>query len=149
MLEPVCIELTTSSLAAVLGENNTVAVVSAHSPNRKPRYNIEAMASFLPVQEFFSHVYLVDLSPSLCEVARQRFERLGWKNITVVCQDARSFCLPDDNVDPIKSARFGADVVTLSYSLSMIPGTRLYKVISAVTDGARLLQCCGLAGPIG
>lgn len=80
------------------------------------------MAAFVPVAEFFSQVYLVDLSPSLCEVARQRFERLGWKNITVVCQDARSFRLPEENVDPAKNPGSGADVVTMSYSLSMIPG---------------------------
>ena len=89
------------------------------------RYNIEAMAAFLPVQSFFSHIYLVDLSPSLCDVARQRFQRLGWKNVSVVCQDVRTFRLPEaDNVDPRAkvSAGDGADVVTMSYSLSMIPG---------------------------
>ncbi len=80
------------------------------------------MAAFVPVAEFFSQIYLVDLSPSLCEVARQRFERLGWKNVTVVCQDARSFRLPEENVDPAKNPGSGADVVTMSYSLSMIPG---------------------------
>ncbi|OJJ01128.1 hypothetical protein ASPVEDRAFT_52147 [Aspergillus versicolor CBS 583.65] len=84
-------------------------------------YNIEAMAAFVPVPEFFSQVYLVDLSPSLCEVARQRFERLGWKNVTVVCQDARSFRLPEENIDPARNPGTGADVVTMSYSLSMIP----------------------------
>lgn len=75
------------------------------------------MASFLPVDSFFSRVYLVDLSPSLLEVARKRFERLGWKNVSVICIDARSFRLPkgDD----------GADIVTMSYSLSMIPGENI------------------------
>ncbi|KAJ5974158.1 hypothetical protein N7481_011368 [Penicillium waksmanii] len=63
-------------------------------------YNIEAMSAFVPVERFFDHVYLVDLSPSLCEVARQRFQRLGWKNVTVLCQDARSFRLPERQVDP-------------------------------------------------
>lgn len=84
------------------------------------------MAAFLPVHTFFSRVYLVDLSPSLCEVARERFRRLGWKNISVVCQDARSFRLPDEeNVGPREKSAItntGADVVTMSYSLSMIPG---------------------------
>lgn len=77
------------------------------------------MGEFLPVDTFFSHVYLVDLSPSLCEVARQRFERLGWKNISVICQDARSFSLP---AGVSTSPGGGADMVTMSYSLSMIPG---------------------------
>lgn len=81
-------------------------------------YNIEAMNAFLPVDKFFSHVYLVDLSPSLLEVARQRFERLGWKNVSVICRDAREFRLPGAN----GAANGGADIVTMSYSLSMIPG---------------------------
>ncbi|OJJ32143.1 hypothetical protein ASPWEDRAFT_53834 [Aspergillus wentii DTO 134E9] len=108
-------------------------------------YNIEAMAKFLPVDSFFSHVYLVDLSPSLCEVARQRFERLGWKNVTVVCQDVRSFRLPElDQVDPrTKAANLntGADVVTMSYSLSMIPD--YYSVVDSLTS---LMKPTGILG---
>lgn len=83
------------------------------------------MSAFVPVDEFFDQVYLVDLSPSLCEVARKRFERLGWKNVTVLCQDARSFRLPERQIDP--KSTDGAttdrvDLITMSYSLSMIPG---------------------------
>ncbi|KAM5436857.1 hypothetical protein McanMca71_001974 [Microsporum canis] len=80
-------------------------------------YNIEAMAAFLDVERHFEHVYLVDLSPSLCEVARQRFARLGWKNVSVFCQDAREFRVPGQDAK--------ADLITMSYSLSMIPGTPL------------------------
>lgn len=80
------------------------------------------MAAFLPVHSFFSRVYLVDLSPSLCEVAKQRFERLGWKNVRVICQDARSFRLPEGEIDPRTMTKSSADAVTMSYSLSMIPG---------------------------
>lgn len=82
------------------------------------------MSSFVPVDKFFDHVYLVDLSPSLCDVARQRFQRLGWKNVTVLCQDARSFRLPEKHVDPRSTdvATDRADMITMSYSLSMIPG---------------------------
>lgn len=97
------------------------------------------MQAYLDVPSFFSNIYLVDLSPSLCEVARKRFDRLGWKNVTVVCQDARAFRLGDgESLQPDESAisrhrddtywsrpsaRTGkADLVTMSYSLSMIPG---------------------------
>lgn len=82
------------------------------------------MAEFVPVDTFFEHVYLVDLSPSLCEVARHRFERLGWDNVTVMCQDARSFQLPEREIDPraASPATDRADLITMSYSLSMIPG---------------------------
>lgn len=100
-------------------------------------YNIEAMSAFLSVPEFFSSVYLVDFSPSLCEVARKRFIRLGWKNVKVVCQDARTFRLEDhENMAAVDSIAFirtptstyfdepassgGADLITMSYSLSMI-----------------------------
>ncbi len=62
-------------------------------------YNIEAMSQFVTVPEFFSSVYLVDFSPSLCEVARKRFARLGWKNVKVICQDARLFRLEDHEID--------------------------------------------------
>lgn len=93
------------------------------------------MSEFVSVPEFFSSVYLVDFSPSLCEVARKRFARLGWKNVKVVCQDARTFRLEDheNDVSSLTSispfSRYpnndesnigGADLVTLSYSLSMI-----------------------------
>ncbi|EED20542.1 conserved hypothetical protein [Talaromyces stipitatus ATCC 10500] len=91
-------------------------------------YNIEAMNAFLPVDKFFSHVYLVDLSPSLLEVARQRFERLGWKNVSVICRDAREFRLPGEN----GAANGGADIVTMSYSLSMIPD--YYSVVDSLNS---------------
>lgn len=92
---------------------------------------------------FFSAVYLVDFSPSLCEVARKRFARLGWSNVKVVCEDARKFNLEDYENDaqlapaPIRatSSYFsqkrpehgGADLVTMSYSLSMIVRERLHN----------------------
>lgn len=61
----------------------------------------------------FKAVYLIDLSPSLCEVARKRFAAKKWPNVHIICADATAFSLPDD----IKTA----DLVTMSYSLSMIP----------------------------
>lgn len=89
------------------------------------------MAAYVPVDKFFDQVYLVDLSPSLCEVARKRFERLGWKNVTVLCQDARSFQLPERVVDPRAGSAATsdrADLITMSYSLSMIPGTEIISL---------------------
>jgi len=107
-------------------------------------YNIEAMSAYVSVPDFFSSVYLVDFSPSLCEVARKRFARLGWTNVKVVCQDARLFRLedhenmtgntvgisrsPTSSYFPTEQSSVGgADLITLSYSLSMIVGiSRLY-----------------------
>jgi len=94
------------------------------------------MGASLDVPTFFSSVYLVDFSPSLCEVARKRFARLGWDNVHVICQDARKFRLEDYEAGaaaPPDAANKGyfaqdrtasvcADVITMSYSLSMIVG---------------------------
>ena len=101
------------------------------------------MSEFVDVPSFFSRIYLVDFSPSLCEVARLRFERLGWSNVTVVCEDARKFRLEDYEMDiaptrsPLRSPALsyfarqrpehgGADLLTMSYSLSMIVRLELF-----------------------
>ena len=101
------------------------------------------MADFIDVPTFFGSVYLVDFSPSLCEVAAKRFRRLGWKNVKVVCEDARKFRLEDYEIDmpsnpgprstqsyfSQKPAEYGAaDLITMSYSLSMIVSCRNKKV---------------------
>ena len=87
------------------------------------------MNSYVSVPDFFSDVYLVDLSPSLCDVARERFARLGWKNVHVICEDARTFSLDPPSSSTDKAITFGgtekyhvkADFISMSYSLSMIP----------------------------
>ncbi|KAI9743523.1 MAG: hypothetical protein M1818_002837 [Claussenomyces sp. TS43310] len=139
-------------------------------PGRKPQriwvdigggtgFNIEAMSAFVSVPDFFSSVYLVDFSPSLCEVARKRFARLGWKNVKVVCQDARLFRLPDCEANSSASAGTkspimgyfaedvpavgGADLITMSYSLSMIPD--YYSVVDSLPN---LLSPTGVVGVI-
>ncbi|KYK56751.1 hypothetical protein DCS_03757 [Drechmeria coniospora] len=127
-------------------------------------WNIEAMAKFVHVPTFFSRIYLVDLSPSLCDVARRRFARLGWENVTVVCEDARQFRLDKyeagankdggmglnatqtpalGNVEKQRLGHGGADLVTLSYSLSMIPD--YYAAIDSV---ASLLAPHGLVAAV-
>ncbi|KAF7902650.1 hypothetical protein EAF00_002553 [Botryotinia globosa] len=122
-------------------------------------WNIEAMSEYVSVPEFFSSVYLVDFSPSLCDVARKRFKRLGWKNVKVVCQDARTFRLEDHEDIDLEVANLsrsptsnyfsdsntvgGADLITLSYSLSMIPD--FYSVIDSL---ANLLAPSGMIGVV-
>lgn len=110
----------------------------------------------VPVTTFFSKVYLVDLSPSLCEIARKRFARLGW-DIRVICQDARAFRLEDHgHGSEMKSAgdsltytteslgpRSQADFITMSYSLSMIPD--YYSVLDSLSG---LLAPGGLVGVV-
>ncbi|KAG6917420.1 hypothetical protein DXG01_002505 [Tephrocybe rancida] len=81
-------------------------------------HNIELMDKYFPIKSFDA-VYLIDLCEPLLQVARKRFAAKGWSNVTVLCQDASQFTLPEwsDGKDPKGSVGF----VTLSYSLSMIP----------------------------
>lgn len=58
----------------------------------------------------------MDLSPSLCAVARKRFEMLELSHIVkVVCMDARSL-----RIEAFEHGKT-VDWITMSYSLSMIP----------------------------
>ena len=85
--------------------------------------------------------------------ARKRFARLGWTNVKVVCQDARLFRLEDhenasgDMVESVRSptssyfpteqtSAGGADLITLSYSLSMIVSSS--KACKTTANGCSL-----------
>jgi S-adenosylmethionine-diacylgycerolhomoserine-N-methlytransferase len=57
-------------------------------------------------------VYVVDLSKSLLAVADQRIQARGWTNVRTLHADATTLTLPEQTP---------ADVVTFSYSLTMIP----------------------------
>lgn len=80
-------------------------------------HNIELMEKHLPISSFDA-IYLIDLCEPLLQVARKRFAAKGWNNITVLCQDATEFSLPEwsNGNDPKGSVSF----ITLSYSLSMV-----------------------------
>jgi len=82
--------------------------------------------------------------------------RLGWENVTVICCDARQFRLEDyedmdDHDTPTSEhvtidynerlSKIGADLLTMSYSLSMIPD--YYPVIDSM---ASLLANSGIIG---
>lgn len=73
--------------------------------------NIEMMDQYLPLLDNFAHIYLVDLSPSLCNVARKRFSGKKWEHlVTILVTDAADFSIEKE-----------ADLITFSYSLLMIP----------------------------
>jgi len=78
-------------------------------------------------------MYLVDLSSSLLEQARQRVSVRGWKNVAAVCDDATVF-VPEEGQ---------ADVVTFSYSLTMIPDW-----FRAIDHAYELLKPGGLIGVV-
>jgi S-adenosylmethionine-diacylgycerolhomoserine-N-methlytransferase len=58
----------------------------------------------------FSKIYIVDISEPLLEVARQRIRERKWKHVEAVAASAADFSPPSR-----------ADIVTFSYSLSMMP----------------------------
>ena len=70
--------------------------------------NIENLADDI---DKLKKVYVVDLSESLLEVATERFKARNWDNAQAIAADATKFRPPEGL----------ADVVTFSYSLTMIP----------------------------
>ncbi len=83
--------------------------------------------------EKLQKVYLVDLSASLLKVAEERVRKHGWNNVVVVEADATKF-VPD--WQPV-------DVVTFSYSLTMIPDW-----FAAIDHAEKLLRPGGLVGVV-
>jgi S-adenosylmethionine-diacylgycerolhomoserine-N-methlytransferase len=76
----------------------------------------------------------VDLADSLLTVGRNRCHARGWRNVEFVLADAASATLPDG---------LAADVVTFSYSLTMMPDWR-----SAITRAHTLLKPGGHIGVV-
>lgn len=80
-----------------------------------------------------SKVYIVDLSPSLLDIARRRKDASGWSNVELARADATTFEPPAGPVD----------VVTFSYSLTMIPDW-----FAAVDHAWKLLRPGGTIGVV-
>jgi S-adenosylmethionine-diacylgycerolhomoserine-N-methlytransferase len=78
-------------------------------------------------------IYVVDLSTSLLERARQRVTQAGWSNVEVIEADATQF----------RPAAGYADVVTFSYSLTMIPDW-----MSALDNAKTMLRPGGQIGVV-
>jgi SAM-dependent methyltransferase len=78
-------------------------------------------------------VYVLDLSHSLLEVAKQRIAAKGWTNVETVEADATTFQPPSGPVD----------VVTFSYSLTMIPDW-----FAAIQNALAILKPGGVIGVV-
>jgi S-adenosylmethionine-diacylgycerolhomoserine-N-methlytransferase len=76
-------------------------------------------------------IYIVDLSHSLLEIARHRIQQHGWSNAETVEADATLF----------QPALSPVDVVTFSYSLTMIPDW-----FAAIENARAILKPGGLIG---
>jgi len=92
--------------------------------------NIEHLAEHI---DRLKHVYVVDLSTSLLKVATDRFKERGWNNATAVEADATKFSPPAGQ----------ADIVTFSYSLTMIPDW-----FAAIENAKRILKPGGMIGVV-
>lgn len=92
--------------------------------------NLEAIADRIPR---LAKLYIVDLSPSLLAVARERIDRNGWKNVEAVEADVTTFEPPEGRTD----------IVTFSYSLTMIPDW-----FAAIDQAHRLLTPGGHLGVV-
>lgn len=75
-------------------------------------------------------IYIVDLCPSLLEVARRRVRDNEWRNVEVVQSDAVNF-RPTETL---------VDAITFSYSLTMMPNWAevLAHARSLLRDGGRI-----------
>ena len=92
--------------------------------------NIENLANSI---DSLQKVYVVDLSESLLNVATKRFQDKGWSNAQAVVADATTFT-PEEG---------SADVVTFSYSLTMIPDW-----FTAIENAKRILKPGGHLGVV-
>ncbi len=92
--------------------------------------NVEYAARYL---SRLRRVYLVDLCPSLLQLARERIAARSWRNVEVVEADAETF----------RPAGASVDLVTFSYSLSMIPDW-----IAALENAWQLLRPGGYLGVV-
>ena len=80
-----------------------------------------------------SSVTIVDLSASLLEVARRRIFENCWANVRIREEDVTTIDIPDAS----------ADVVTFSYSLTMIPDW-----FAAIDNARRILRPGGTIGVV-
>lgn len=92
--------------------------------------NLEFFGETLPK---LKKVYVVDLAPSLLAMARKRVADRGWSNVQAVEADATTF-VPEEGT---------VDVVTFSYSLTMIPDW-----FAAIDHALRLLKPGGVIGVV-
>lgn len=78
-------------------------------------------------------IYVLDLSPSLLDVARRRIAEQGWTNVEAVEADATTYRPPGGAVD----------VITFSYSLTMIPDW-----FAAIENALEILKPGGTLGVV-
>jgi S-adenosylmethionine-diacylgycerolhomoserine-N-methlytransferase len=91
------------------------------------------LENFGPSIHALKKIYVVDLSASLLAVAKDRAAQRQWPNVETIAADATLFTPPDGS----------ADVVTFSYSLTMIPNW-----FAAIENAQRILKPGGHIGVV-
>lgn len=81
----------------------------------------------------FERLYVVDLATSLLKIVEKRAVKNGWSNVSAVTADATTWQPPEGLVD----------VVTFSYSLTMIPDW-----FAAIDNALRILKPGGKIGVV-
>lgn len=99
-------------------------------------WNIQEMNKYLPLSQFHS-IYLVDITPSLCNIAKNRFSELGWDNVKVLCMDALNFNIRDFESD--EDVEIG--LITMSYSCKFPAFYLLEMTIFSEYDAFSFWNC--------
>lgn len=86
-----------------------------------------------PAISHFQKVYVVDLATSLLKIVEKRSSQRGWNNVEAITADATTWT-PNEGT---------ADIVTFSYSLTMIPDW-----FGAIENALRILKPGGLIGVV-
>ena len=93
-------------------------------------WNLEQLGAQI---DALGKAYIVDFSPSMLKVAKRRIAERGWKNVEAVEADVIDFRPPEGQ----------ADVVTFSYSLTMIPDW-----FAAIENARSILKPGGVIGVV-
>ena len=91
------------------------------------------MAGFGEKLSLLKKVYILDLARPLLDIADRRIQAAGWTNVETVEADATAWTPPEGK----------ADVVTFSYSLTMIPDW-----FKAIDHALHILKPGGLIGVV-
>jgi betaine lipid synthase len=103
-------------------------------------FNIEKMNENFPISNF-DKIYCVDIAPTMCKFAENRFAKLGWRNVVVVCSSAENFCISESDLHVEGQKDLEIVLATFSYSLTMMQN--IYPVVDHIMS---LLSPDGFVG---
>jgi betaine lipid synthase len=87
------------------------------------------------IRKYFKKIVILDISASLLEIAQQRINKMGLNDIVTVVE---ADCTDDASLSKIPVELGTVDIITMSYSLSMIPNQQ-----AAINNSTKLLKGSG------